>query len=338
MLVLPDNILVNLGILIVSFAVLIKASGFLVDGAVGIAFKLNIPKIVIGIVLVGFATTAPEFTVSVMAALSGNTEISLGNAVGSVIVDDAVALGLGILVAPTVITIDSKILRNSGFFLIGIDILAFILCLNGIFERWEGAVLILILFIYLFVVYRTEKKRKASGETPSFEKDTDLESAGGKSIRKLILFFIAGVAGVLIASNFLLSSAKNIAVIFHVPEIIIGLTVIAFGTSLPEIATCISAARKGHGDLAFGDIIGADILNILWIIGAASIANPIKVKINEILFMFPSMIVVVLTMLLLARMGHKLQKWKGFILLSLYVVYMGLMIVLNNMGLYRVDL
>ncbi len=314
-----DNILLNFIVLFISFYILAKSADFLVDGAVGVAVKANIDKVIIGIVLVGFATTAPEFTVSLMSALRGFPEIALGNAIGSVIVDDGVALALGILVAPAAIKVNSKILKNVGFFLIGIDVIAFLLALNGVISRWEGLVLVGILIIYLAVLVRASRKNSKS--VPAAEDEVDEHVKPG-SLKKMILLFFIGVAGVILASEFLVDSSLNIARFFGVPEIIIGLTIIAIGTSLPEIATCITAARKGHGDLAFGDIIGADILNILWIVGASAAANPITVAADVIFFAFPVMIVMVATMLLLARHRYSLQRWKGIILLSLYVIYL----------------
>ena len=283
-------------------------------------------KIVIGIILVGFATTAPEFTVSVLAAIRGYPEIALGNAVGSVIVDDALALALGILVAPAAIRVEKKTLKRFGFFLLAIDILAFGLALNGVLNRWEGLILLSILIAYLGFVFITEnrnRKLKAVQEDDS----EGLESHVKKGALPVqFLRFFGGVGGVVLASEFLIDSAVFIAGYFGASKVVIGLTVVAIGTSLPEIVTCIVASRKGHGDLALGDIIGADILNVLWIIGAAALANPIHVERSVILFAFPWMFLVVGTMLLLARLGYKLQRWKGCLLIALYLIYLTLAI------------
>lgn len=322
--IIPDNILFHLLSLLVSFLILTKSADFLVDGAVGIASILKIPKMVIGIILVGFATTAPEFTVSLLSAVRGFPEIALGNALGSVIVDDALALALGIVVAPTAIRVEKKSLRWFGIFLISIDILSFLLSLNGIINRWEGLLLLSILVAYLLVVFYVERKKRKAGVI-EVELNEELEGytkSGG--LLKQSLRFMIGVGGVVLASQFLIDSSVFIAGFFGASKALIGLTVVAIGTSLPEIATCITAARKGHGDLAFGDIIGADILNVLWIIGAASLANPIHVERSMILFAFPWMIFIVVTMLSFAWWGYKLQRWKGFVLIAIYFVYLGL--------------
>lgn len=325
--IIPDNIFFHLLSLAVSFLILAKTADFLVDGAVGIASILKIPKMIIGIILVGFATTAPEFTVSLLSAIRGFPEIALGNALGSVIVDDALALALGIVVAPTVIRVEKKSLRWFGIFLISIDILSFLLSFNGIINRLEGLLLLSILVIYLIVVFQVERKKRKAGAAAD-EEDGGLEEyVKGGGLLKQVLRFLLGVGGVVLASQFLIDSSVFIAGFFGASKALIGLTVVAIGTSLPEIATCINAARKGHGDLAFGDIIGADILNVLWIIGAASLANPIHVERAVILFAFPWMLFVVVTMLFFAWWGYKLQRWKGFVLIAIYLVYLSLSLV-----------
>ena len=320
---IPDNITYHLLILAATFLVIYKAADFLVDGAVGIAYKLNVPKIVIGVILVGFGTTAPEFTVSVLSAIRGFPEIALGNAVGSVIVDDTLALGLGIIVAPMAIRVERRSLRLFGLFLVGIDILAFTLSLNGIISRWEGLLLLGILAVYLaYLIYTENRKRKIALEVNE-------ELAGHIKTRGIgvqVLRFLIGLAGVVVASEFLIDSAVFVAKYFGASEAVIGLTLVAFGTSIPEIVTCIVAARKGHGDLALGDIIGADILNILWIIGVASVANPIQVEPRVIFFAFPWMLGVVALMLILARWRYALQRWKGYLLVIVYFLYITLSI------------
>jgi cation:H+ antiporter len=335
-----SNLIINFAVLLVCFYVLAKSANFLVDGAVGVAYIIHVPKMIIGIVLVAFATTAPEFSVSLLSALKGLPEIALGNAIGSVIADDALALALGILVAPVALTVDSRVLKRAGIFLITIDIIAFILAMNGVLQRWEGIVLLILLVGYITTIVITEGKRlKKRKEEKKRNDDLELneleEVAEHHKPGKLgaqILRFIGGVVGVIIASKFLIESSVNIASTLGVPEVVIGLTMIAIGTSLPEIATCIVAARKGHGDLALGDIIGADILNILWIIGAVSTTNPIIVDKKIIFFAFPFMIFVVLLMLGLSAAGYRLQKWKGWLLISVYIIYLGATVIMFYFG------
>lgn len=311
-------------VLIVAFTLLFKSASFFVKGASGIARVLNISKMVIGIVLVGMATTAPEFFVSVIAAIRGKPEFALGNAVGSVICDDGIALALAAILAPTVIYVNCRVLKVVGAFLLSIDILAYVLARNGTIGRLEGVGFVLILCVYYFFILKKRGLRFAKDKP---EKRIE-ESEGKKSsqnrrleLRRLTLLFVLGLAGVVAMSAIVVWAAEHIAEYFSISETIIGLIVLAIGTSLPEISTCVTAAIKGEGEMAVGNIIGADILNVLWIIGVSSIANPITVELKVMNFTFPYMILIVLTMLVAMRIGCRLGKAKGFILLALYIVY-----------------
>ncbi len=326
---IPANIYINFIVLFISFYILTKGADFLVDGSVGIAFYLKIPKVVIGIVLVSLATTAPEFTVSVLSSLRGKPEIALGNALGSVIADNALALALGIIVAPVAIKVESRVLKSAGILLIAVSILSFLMAFNGVISRAEGIILLAAFIGYLFIVVWSEKKLKTK-DGKKYQKEVTGEvqahiKAGSLAVQ--VLRFAAGVAGVIIASEFLIDSAVFIASYMGISEAVIGLTVVAIGTSLPEIATCIISARRGYGDLAVGDIIGADIMNILWIIGTASIVHPIHVSRKIIYFAFPWELAAVFLMLGLMRMGYKLERWKGFVLLMLYVLYIAFTVI-----------
>ncbi len=321
--------------LIASFVILFKSASFFVEGASGIAKVLNISKMVIGIVLVGMATTAPEFFVSVIAAFKGKPEFALGNAVGSVICDDGIALALAAILAPTVIYVNCRVLKIVGIFLLSIDILAYILARNGTIGRLEGAVFVLILCVYyIFILKRRDLQfeEKSPEGIASETRKKNLSSSQKSRLKRLILVFIMGLAGVVVTSYIVIWAAEGIAEYFSVSETIIGLIVLAFGTSLPEISTCVTAAIKGEGEMAVGNIIGADILNVLWIIGVSSIVNPIKVELKVMNFAFPYMILIVLTMLVAIRIGCRLGKTKGAILLGLYIVYIFLTLILFAPG------
>ena len=313
--------------LILSFAILFKCADWFVRGACSIAEVLNVPKMIVGIVLVGLATTAPEFFVSVIAAYLGHPEIALGNAVGSVICDDGIAMALAALIAPAAILINCRILKAVGIFLLSVDFLAFFLAKNGQIGRAEGLVFLLILVVYFIFMIRSQRSNVFRTGQDNERLDKNLPLTLKKSqLKKPLLFFLAGIAGVIITSRVIVWSAVNVARFFRISEIIIGLTVVAIGTSLPEISTCITAALKREGEIAVGNIIGADILNILWIIGVASVVNPIKVEVEVVNFTFPYMILVVATMLIAMRIGCRLGKIKGLILVALYLIYIFLTI------------
>ncbi len=321
--------------LIASFALLFKSASFFVEGASGIAKILNISKMVIGIVLVGMATTAPEFFVSVIAAFKGKPEFALGNAVGSVICDDGIALALAALLAPTVIYVNCRVLKIVGVFLLSIDILAYILARNGTIGRLEGALFVLILCVYyIFILKRKNlqfEEKRPEGNTQE-SRTKNLSSSQKSRLKRLTLVFIGGLAGVVVTSYIVVWAAERIAEYFSVSETVIGLVVLAIGTSLPEISTCVTAAIKGEGELAVGNIIGADILNVLWIIGVSSIVNPITVELKVMNFAFPYMILIVLTMLVAMRIGCRLGKIKGALLLALYIIYLFLALTLFASG------
>jgi cation:H+ antiporter len=319
--------------LLLAFVLLFKCADYFITGSVGIAGVLHIPKLIMGIVLVGLATTAPEFAVSVQAAFLGHSEIALGNAIGSVICDDGVALALAVLLSPVIIYVDCRVVRVVGSFLLLIDCLAFLLAANGTVGRLEGLILLGLLIAYFWLMY-TMRDFFRKGTFL----ETDQEELGDKQkqhlekvsrwslIKRPGAFFAIGITGVVLTSRIVIWSAVNIAEYFSISETIIGMTVIAFGTSLPEISTCVTAALKKEGEIAVGNILGADVLNILWIIGMSALVRPIVVEKDVINFSFPFMILIVTVML--AAMTHRcrLGKTKGFILLALYGVYLFLTI------------
>jgi cation:H+ antiporter len=315
--------------LLFSFVVLFKAADFFVVGAVAIADIFKIPKMIVGIVLVGLATTAPEFAVSIIAAILGNLEISLGNAIGSVICDDGVALALAAVLAPVPILINCRILKITAAFLLSIDILAYLLLRNGVIGRAEGVLFVLILVVYFVFILKNPKYKeeliqdggdgRLGGDRSLSEKD---------ELRKSILLLIGGISGVVAASFIVNWAAVSLAEHFSISQTVIGSTIVAIGTSLPEIGTCVVAALRGEGELAVGNILGADVLNILWIIGVASIIRPLQVGTEVINFTFPFMIFVVLVMLISMRIRCRLGKIKGLILFSLYLIYLVFMMTL----------
>lgn len=313
----------HFAVLIISFAVLFKCADFFVEGASGIAAVLKIPKMIIGIVLVGLATTAPEFGVSVISSILGDPEIALGNAVGSVIFDDGVALALAALLAPAPILVDCKLLRVVGLFIISIDVLAYFLARNGVIGRLEGAFFVSLLAAYFIVMLRHERrKRVRKKKNGFFEEKREHAVSYREPLKKPVFLFSAGMVGIIISSRAVHWSATGISEHFQLSDTIIGLTLVALGTSLPEISTCITAALKGEGEIAVGNILGADVLNVLWIIGVSAIANPIRVELRTINFAFPFMILIVAVMLVSMLIRCRLTKIKGVILLSLYGIYL----------------
>jgi len=295
-----------------ALAILLKSAGFFVDGAVGIADIFRIPKIVVGIVLVSLATTLPEFSVSVQAAYLGHPEIALGNAVGSVMADEGLALAAAAIIGVS-IAVDRHILKNFGIFLIISAFISYAFAFDAFIGRTEGILLVLLLAGYYYYLIRRETSKRTQ--------EVRKEGSSDPKLKRILTFFIIGAVGVIVSSRLVLWSGLWIAKIFGVPEIIIGLTMIAIGTSLPEISTAITSALKGHGEIAIGNVLGADVLNILWIIGTAATVRPIRVNPRTIAFAYPWMLLVVIAMVLLMRHRHQLTRKKGLLLMGLYGIY-----------------
>ncbi len=316
--------------IILSFAVLARSASLFVDGSIGLARRLRIPKLVIGIVLVSLATTAPELSVSLMSALKGKPEMALGNAMGSVICDDGLALGLAGLLTVSVIALDPRILKTSGLFLILVQALLFLfVAFDSTLDRWEGAVLVALFAGYLAILFRQHRQGKFK-ETADLEAALNTGEAMGKG--RMIATFALGLAGIILASEFIVLSASSIARSFNISDAVIAMTLVALGTSIPEVATCVVAARKGEGAMAVGNILGADIMNICWVAGASALANPLTLSRREIGFMFPAMFLIVAVMLILLRIGYSLNRVKGAILLVLYAVYLAVFFMFSPMG------
>ncbi|MFO7871315.1 MAG: calcium/sodium antiporter [Kiritimatiellia bacterium] len=305
--------------LLVSFAVLAKSADMFVDASVALAEKFRIPRLVIGIVLVSLATTAPELSVSLTAALRGSPEMALGNAIGSVICDDGLALPLLAIISPAAIAVIPAVLNSSFLFLISMEVLAFAFVIGDhTLDRWEGAALLMLFVVYMGVLFNKHKRGELT-ETLDIDELTDIEHA---SCTKMFSFFGIGLAGIVVSSQAIVLSAQSVALSFGIPEGIVALTLVALGTSIPEVATCVTAARKREGAVAVGNIIGADVMNICWVAGASAVANPLTLTGKELFFMFPSMFIIVGTMLVLLRTGYRLTRAKGLVLLSLYLLYL----------------
>jgi cation:H+ antiporter len=310
-------------LLLVAFALLVKCADWMVDGAADLARRLRLPPILIGIVIVSIGTTAPELAVSVRAALSGNAEIALGNAVGSVIYDDGIALPLVAILSPVVVIIDRIILRSAALFLICAHVGAYWMCADGTLSRGEGAVLVCGFFAYLGYAYWEQRRGH-----PVMTEEVDFDTEPRSWAQTMGLLGI-GLLGVLLSSEAIVKAAPAIAAAAGVSDVIISLVVIALGTSIPEIATCVVAARKSQGGLAVGNILGADILNICWIAGASAMVQDLTVPKDVIHFMFPSMLIIVFTMLGLMRFRHRFEPWKGYVLLSMCIIYIVALFVIN---------
>ncbi|GAU78791.1 calcium/sodium antiporter [Fusibacter sp. 3D3] len=314
----------------VSLFTLGKGADILVDESVGISKKLGIPKAIIGATIVSLGTTLPEASVSVMAALKGNPDLALGNAVGSIIVDTGLIIGIAAMIQPIIIDykaikVQSWIQILSGLLLVFIS-LPFIS--GGVIHQWMGFLLVALLIVYL--VWSLKHSKKSVSGTTDSEFSVDLlenDSAEAQNPALQFLLMIFGIALIILSSKVLIPSVEVIATRIGIPQSIIAATLVAFGTSLPELTTAIKAVRKGHGDLAVGNIIGADILNVLFVVGASASFTTTGLVVPHDFFtlQFPALIIILsLFRFMTLNKDRKISRFEGGLLLVAYFIYLAL--------------
>lgn len=314
--------------LVLGLSTLIVGGEFLVNGAVGIAKKFHISTLVIGMTVISFGTSAPELIVSIKAALSGVPEIAIGNVIGSNIANIALVLGITVIIFPIVIDKNSKIIDWPMMMFSSVLFYVFFLFFGEgyIIERWEGIVLFLMLlaFIY-FLISNSRKKTKKNAKESVSEAEEESQVNIWKSIGSLTLGFV----GLYFGATWLLDSAVILAGEFGMSNEVIGLTVIAFGTSVPELVTSAVAAFKKETDISIGNLIGSNIFNIMAVIGITAIVKPIPVGLESNYHML-WMLGIAFALLPLMLIGKKLGRLKGFMLFGTYVVYITLVVIMSQ--------
>ncbi len=313
-------VLVSWLVLAAAFAVLAKCAALFVDSAVGIAGHLRLPKLVIGIVLVSVATTSPELSVSLMAALRGSPEMALGNAIGSIICNCGIALALCGMFSRTPVPVLKNAFRTAGGFLVFTAVLcALFVGFDQTLGRIEGGILVLCLAVYLgLLVHQYKRGRMREVIEDAVAEDVANSS---KTVFALVVLFVVGLSGVILSSKFVVVASVTIATWMGVPEAVIALTLVALGTSIPEVATSVVAAIKGQGALSVGNILGANIMNICWVAGASALANPLSLSRREIHFMFPALFIMVAVTLFVLHTREALSRREGAVLFGVYLAY-----------------
>lgn len=254
------DILWNLLMLALGFVLLVKGADWFVDGAAGIANKFKIPQLIIGLTIVAMGTSAPEAAVSISAALKGSAEITIGNIVGSNILNILIILGLTAVITP--VAVAKSTIRVDIPFMLAISILLLVQGLDGSVTLLDGIVLLVVFAGYLTYLVINARKNPEQLEE---------ERIKNQSIWMCLLWTAVGLVAIILGSNFSVDAASNIARILGLSERFIGLTIVALGTSLPELVTSVMAARKGNADIAIGNIVGSNIFNILFVVGLSSV-------------------------------------------------------------------
>ena len=319
------NMLVPILLFLLGFALLIKGGDWFVDGAVGIARRFHLPELLIGATIVSIGTTLPEVMVSSQAAMQGNAGISYGNAIGSIICNTSLIAAITITVSPGKVNPKSFSLPTAFFFAAALSYAGIAWTLGG-FQRWMGFAYLAVFVIYMLVSVLQMKRHPELAEEGG-EEETE-EKARPFALELLLL--VIGAAAIALGARFLVDNGTLIAAALGVPDSVIGLTMVALGTSLPELITAITSLIKGHGSLSLGNIIGANLFNIVLVSGASIAISPFAIPaektvlggINSSLVIdLPLMLGVMAIMCLPALIKGKLQRWQGILLLCIYASF-----------------
>lgn len=307
---------------VIGLYLIIKGGDWFVDSASWFAEATGIPKFVVGATVVSFATTLPELLVSLRAAMNGSAQLAIGNAIGSVTANTTLIMGVSLVAMAGIVSRKSFSLKG-GLFLaavVGITLLS----LGGSLPTWSAFILWAIFLAFMISNVIEGKKSAASEEIESFEK---------KDVPSKVLFFIIGTASIVFGAEFLVSSGKTIASGIGISETIIGFTVIALGTSLPELVTTLTAIRKKESSLSVGNIIGANIIDTTLILPLCAVINgtPLPVERVNLTFDFPVCIAACAVAVIPTIIWGRFKKWQGFALLTIYALYMAFL-VLNETG------
>jgi cation:H+ antiporter len=311
------SIIIQFVLLIVGFVFLIKGSDFFVDGASSIASLLKIPTIIVGLTIVALGTSAPEAAVSITSSLTGSNALAVSNVIGSNMFNILMVIGIAALLGELVM--EKQVLEKDLPFLVGITLLwAVFIVIGWDITNIEGIILLAIMVAYIaYLVYSTKKSGGATEvEKPKY------------SLPYSIIFILVGLAGIVIGGDLVVDSASAIAIAFGMSETLVGLTIVAIGTSLPELVTSLTALKKGENQMVIGNVIGSNIFNILFVLGASSAISAIPLS-SSMLIDVILMIFVTVLCFIFGKTQEKYDKKEGAILVILFIAYMAFAILRN---------
>lgn len=311
------GILIQFVFLIVGFVLLIKGSDFFVDGSSNIASILKIPTLIVGLTIVAFGTSAPEAAVSITSSLAGSNALAVSNVIGSNLFNMLLIIGLCAFLKE--LEMEEKVLNTDLPFLVVITlILSAFIIIGWSISRIEGVILLLIIIGY--IVYLVYDSRKS--------KDANVVEKPKMSLLRSIIYIVCGIAAIVIGGDFVVDSASYIAMAFGMSETLVGLTIVAMGTSLPELVTSLTALKKGETQLIIGNVIGSSIFNILFVLGASSAITSIAID-PEMLIDILLMLGVTVLFFIFGKTQDKYDKKEGAILVGLFIIYMAFAILRN---------
>ena len=304
------NIFIAIALLIVGFVMLTKGADWFVDGSSALAFRLGIPQLVIGLTIVAMGTSAPEAAVSITSALKGNEGITVGNVVGSNIMNILLILGIASVIVPLAVQKSTRMIEIP--YMIAITVLFGVLGYTGeMVTRVEGGILWIAFLIYLGYLLWMAKKGKEDNEPDEKQKSLPVQ----------LLMILAGLICIVLGSDFVVDGATEIAKVIGISDRIIGLTIVAFGTSVPELVTSIAAARRGNADIAIGNIVGSNVFNILFVAGTSALISPVVFESKFVLDTAVATATAVLLLVCVCNKEGKLKRSGGIIMLAAYAAY-----------------
>ncbi|MEZ6095891.1 MAG: calcium/sodium antiporter [Pirellulaceae bacterium] len=308
------------GLVAAGLVILVVGGESLVRAASKLATAFRISPLVIGLTVVAFGTSAPELAVSVLASFNGSSDLAVGNVVGSNIFNILFILGLSATIVPLVVA--SEFVRRDVPVMIGVSILLLVLCLDREIGRWDGLLLFSGIVIYtVWCIRESKKENKLVNE--EFASEFEAKPSEKTPVGWNLILVIIGLALLVGGSKLLIDGAVAIAEGLGVSKLVIGLTIVAAGTSLPEVATSVIAACKGERDIAVGNVVGSNIFNILCVLGLSGLVSPspIKVADNALLFDIPVMLAVAIACWPIFAAGHRIARWEGVMFFFYYVAY-----------------
>ena len=317
-------------LLLLGVVLLVAGAEALVRGASRLAAAVGISPLVIGLTVVAYGTSAPELAVSVKASLSGQPDIAMGNVIGSNICNVLLILGLSATVAPLVV--NQSLVRKDVPIMLGVSVLLLFASMNGVLQRWEGLALVAGGLLYTaFAIHQSHKESKAV--VAEYQREfAGPRRQGAIQIVTNVALIAIGLVTLVVGARFLVSAAVDIARVLGVSERVIGLTIVAVGTSLPELATSVVAAARGQRDIAVGNVVGSNIFNILFVLGISSVVGSGGIRVSPSLLRFdiPVMIAVAATCLPVFLAGHQIRRAEGVILLGYFVAYTAYLIMADR--------
>jgi cation:H+ antiporter len=305
--------------ILVGVVVVLWGADRLTEGAVGVAERLHIPQLVIGLTIVAIGTSMPEFCVSFVSALKGTADLAVGNVVGSNIFNSLMIVGITAMVAPMTILKNTVRLDIPFALLASIILAAF--CYDGELTRLDAGILFGLFVVFMFITLQHAKKgKKEQGARSEKQEASSKEQGEEMPVWKIVLLILVGLACLVLGSNVFVDGATKVATALGISDAVIGLTVVAMGTSIPELATSVVAARKGNSGIAIGNVLGSNVFNILLVIGLTGVISPMHIQ--GITWIDLSMLILSMVLLLLfSYTKYTIARWEGAVLTTLFVGY-----------------